>query len=539
MAAFPPFRLPAPPRGDRPGAPAPAARGTVYLVGAGPGDPGLLTLRGLELLSTADLVLHDELVHPILLRLLAPGAEARHVGKRGNDPGAKQLKQEAIDRMIVEEAQRGRSVVRLKGGDPFLFGRGSEECEALVRAGIAFEIVPGVTSPLAAAAYAGVSLTHRDLASSVTFVSGTTRHGAAFDFTRLRDVGGTICVLMGLARLAEIARALVDQAALDLATPAMAIQSGTLPAQRVVEGTLADLAERVAAAALVTPVLVVVGEVVRLRASLRWFDTRPLFGKRVLVPRAEHQAAATSAMLRARGAQPVEVPLLEMAPAPDAERLARAVREAHGYDLVAFTSENGVRAFFDVAAALALDARLFQRARVAAIGDGTAAALAAQGIVADVVPGVFKGEALAEACIADLARRGGAAGARVLVPRARVAREVFPETLRAAGATVDVVPAYETRALGPSRADELATMFEQREIDVVLLASSSTVTSLCDALGDRARALLTGVTLASIGPITTETAASRGLDVAVTAESSTIAGLLTALEQELTGAGRV
>lgn len=255
MVSKTPFVLPA----------APARKGTVYLVGAGPGDPRLLTQRGFELLATADLVLHDELVHPVLLRAARPGAEIRYVGKRGSEPAEKQLKQDAIDRMLVDEAKAGRSVVRLKGGDPFLFGRGSEECEALSRAGVPFEVVPGVTSPLAAAAYAGVSLTHRDLASSVTFVSGVTRRGEAFDFSRLRGLGGTLVVLMGLGRLREIARALVEQAGRDPKTPALAIQSGTLPAQRSIEGTLETIADRVEAAALRTPVLAVIGEVVGLR----------------------------------------------------------------------------------------------------------------------------------------------------------------------------------------------------------------------------------------------------------------------------------
>ncbi|MBL9025962.1 MAG: uroporphyrinogen-III C-methyltransferase [Myxococcales bacterium] len=513
---------------------APARKGTVYLVGAGPGDPRLLTQRGLELLSTADVILHDELIHPVLLRAARADAEVRHVGKRGSEPAAKQLKQDEIDRMIVAEAQAGRSVVRLKGGDPFLFGRGSEECEALARAGVPFEVVPGVTSPLAAAAYAGVSLTHRDLASSVTFVSGTTRHGEAFDFSRLRGLGGTLVVLMGLGRLREIARALVEQAGRSPETPALAIQSGTLPWQRSVEGTIVDIAERVEAAKLKTPVLAVIGEVVSLRQTIRWFDAWPLFGKRVLVGRAEHQAEGTSALLRARGAEPFELPLIRIQPPATLEPLARCVTEASTYDLVAFTSENGVRAFFEAARAARRDARVFGKARIAAIGEGTAAALAERGIVADVVPAVFRGEALAAACIADLeTTRGTARGARVLVPRATVAREIFPETLRAAGAEVDVVFAYETKAIEPERAAELRRAFERGELDVVLLTSSSMASSLCDALGEGAGAILERALVASIGPITTKTAEGRGLRVRVTAGVSTIEGLVEAVERHI------
>lgn len=517
-------------------APVPAARGTVYLVGAGPGDPRLLTQRGYELLASADIVLHDELVHPVLLRHVKHGAETRNVGKRGRAPAAKQLRQEAIDRMLVEEAQLGKSVVRLKGGDPFLFGRGSEECEALAREGVPFEVVPGVTSPLAAAAYAGVSLTHRDLASSVTFISGTTRHGEVFDFSRLRGLGGTLVVMMGLGRLREIASGLMDDAGRDPATPALAIQSGTLPWQRTVEGTLEDIADKVERAGLRTPVLAVVGEVVGLREKIRWFDEWPLFGKRVLVGRAEHQAEAASALLRSRGADPIEMPLLEIAPPADPARLVRAVQEAWSYDLVAFTSENGVSAFFGAASEAGLDARAFGRARVAAIGEGTATALATHGIRADVVPSVFRGEALATACLADLeAKRGNAAGARVLVPRATVAREVLPDMLRAAGARVDVVFAYETVKLGPDRAAGLRRAFEEDGVDVVLLTSSSTATALCDALGPSAPNILERTLLASIGPITTKTAVERGLRVGVTATVSTVQGLLEDVERHLVG----
>lgn len=516
---------------DGPKGVVPAVRGTVYLVGAGPGDPGLLTRRGYELLASADLVLHDELVHPLVLTKARPDAEVRNVGKRGSEPSAKQLRQDSIDRMLVEEAKSGRSVVRLKGGDPFLFGRGSEECEALRRAGIPYEIVPGVTSPLAAAAYAGISLTHRDLASSVLFVSGTTREGAAYDFGRLKGLGGTVCVLMGLARAKEIAKSMVDRAGRDPATPVAAIQSGTLPTQRVVTGTLADIADRIEQAKLRSPVLLVVGEVVALRDRLAWFDARPLFGKRVLVARAAHQAETTAMQLRGRGAEPVELPLLEMGPAPDAAALDAAVLAAGTYDLVAFTSENGVRVFFDVTSRQGRDARVLGGARVAAIGDGTSAALARRGIRADVVPEVFRGEALAAACIADLeAVRGKVAGARVLLPRAAVARDVFPDVLREAGATVDVVAAYETRDLSRARAGAIASAIDSRALDIVLLTSSSMANAFADALGDRANELSSRVLVASIGPITTDTAKARGLAVAVTATTSTLPGLIDALE---------
>ena len=274
--------------------------GTVYLVGAGPGDPDLVTVRGLELLEAADVVLHDELVPPELLARV-PSARLEYVGKRGTDPAEKQLKQSVIDERMIALARTGKNVVRLKGGDPFLFGRGSEEAQALAAAGIPFEVVPGVTSPLAAAAYAGISLTHRDMASSVVFLSGTTRAKADFDFAELSGHTGSVVILMGLARLRSLASALVSQASRSPATPTAVIQSATRPDQRVVVGTLADIADRVRDAGIGTPALVIVGEVVRLRETMSWFERRPLFGRRVLVPRSESQASRTSALVRRRG----------------------------------------------------------------------------------------------------------------------------------------------------------------------------------------------------------------------------------------------
>lgn len=517
-----------------------ARPGVVYLVGAGPGDPGLVTVRALELLATADVVLHDELVPASLLERVRPDAELRWVGKRGHRPDQKQSKQHEIDAQLVALARAGKAVVRLKGGDPFLFGRGSEEAETLAREGIGFEVVPGVTSPLAAAAYAGISLTHRELASSVTFLSATTRDGSRYDARRLAGLrGGTLCILMGLHALEPFLRELVELAGLDPTTPVAVVSAGTRPRQRVIEGTLADVAARVAAAALPTPALAIVGDVASLRGQLRWFDRWPLFGKRVLVTRAEHQAPTTAALLARRGAEPIVVPTIRLDAAPDPERVARAVAELGTYDLVAFTSENGVRRFVDAMRAAGRDARAFGRARIAAIGDGTARALAAIGVVADVVPASFVGEALADAILADLGRLGGAtgdatvAGRRVLLPRALVARETVPERLRAAGVAVDVVPVYVTRPPGDEARAALRSRFEDGGIDVVLLTSSSTADNLCDLLGEDAAALLAPCTVASIGPITTRTAERRGLRVDVTAEESTVPSLVRAIETTL------
>jgi uroporphyrinogen III methyltransferase/synthase len=513
-----------------------AQPGTVYLVGAGPGDPELLTRRGAALLATADVVLHDELVHPALLTLVRAGTEVRSVGKRGGESSEKQAKQGEIDAALVALARAGRRVVRLKGGDPFLFGRGSEEAEALAHAGVPFEVVPGVTSPLAAAAYAGISLTHRDLASSVTFVSGTTRAGRPFDFREIAGVSGTICVLMGMRRIEEVVLGLIDGARKDAATPSAVIHWGTRAEQRTVTGRLDEIATRARAAGMQNPALIVVGAVTGLRDTIRWFDNRPLFGKRVLVTRAEGQAEETARLVRGRGAEPIVFPTIVLRDAPDQARVGQAVRELGSYDLVVFTSENGVARFFARMHQETRDTRAFGQARVAAIGSGTAATLGLHGITADIVPDDFVGEALANAILEALGGSGTRADGsrvRVLIPRALAAREVVPERLRAAGCEVDVVAVYETVGPPPERRDELLRLLEERRVDVVMLTSSSTATHLCDLLGERAAELLSSALIASIGPITTETAKRRGLDVAVTAEGSTIAGLLAAIEAHL------
>ncbi|MFO0586468.1 MAG: uroporphyrinogen-III C-methyltransferase [Polyangiaceae bacterium] len=513
-----------------------AQPGTVYLVGAGPGDPELLTLRGATLLATADVVLHDELVHPAALARVRPDAEVRFVGKRGGDKIEKQARQEEIDRALVDLAKQGLRVVRLKGGDPYLFGRGSEEAEALARAGVPFEVVPGVTSPIAAAAYAGISLTHRDLASSVTFVSGTTRAGRPFDFAEIAGVSGTICVLMGMRRIEDVTRGLVTDARRDPATPTAVIENGTRSEQRTVTGRLDEIAAKARALGMANPAMIVVGAVTTLRDTIRWFDKNPLFGRRVLVVRAEGQAEGAARLVRRRGAEPISFPAIVLQPPPDPDRVTRAIRELGAYDLVAFTSENGVARFLDRLREEGLDARAFGRAKIAAIGSGTAASLAPYGLVPDIVPKDFVGEALAKAILDALGGSGekpDGSRVRVLIPRALVAREVVPDALRAAGCDVDVVPVYETVAPPKERREALRALLEAGRVDVVMLTSSSTVTHLAELIGDDATTLLAPVLLASIGPITTETARKRGLTVAVTAEVSTIPGLITAIEAHL------
>lgn len=499
-----------------------AARpGWVYLIGAGPGDPALITVRGAELVSTADVVLHDELVDREALRHARNDADVRSVGKRGGDPDSRNEKQQTINEQVVALAQAGKSVVRLKGGDPFLFGRGAEEAAALRQAGVPFEVVPGISSPLGATAYAGIPLTDRQHASSVTMVTAVTRDGADFDFARLRGLDGTLCVFMGVRRLQRICRQLVIDAGRDAATPAAVVEWISYPKQRVVQGTLADVAELATVADLGAPSLLIVGEVAGLRAELSWFDRQPLFGQRVLVTRPAHQIAPTAVMLRRRGAQPIPFPTIALEPSPDPGRVRRAVDELDGYDLVAFTSDNGVQHFWRAIEDAGRDARAFGRARIAAIGPATAAGLRRHGLRADLVAETFVAEQLAETIVGELSP-----GARVLLPRAEIAREVLPEMLRAAGMTVDVVAVYRTVTASPEH--RLAALLD--EIDVITLTSSSTVDKLVELLGEDAPRLLAGKVLASIGPITTKTAEDHGLTVAVTATVSTSPGLIEALE---------
>ncbi|MFW6050523.1 MAG: uroporphyrinogen-III C-methyltransferase [Myxococcota bacterium] len=500
--------------------------GKVYLVGAGPGDPELITTRGLRHLRAADVVLYDALVHPDQLKQCRPDAERVFVGKRA---GRKSERQEIINRHMVRAARAGKRVVRLKGGDPYLFGRGSEEAEALAAEGIAFEVVPGVPSPMAAAAYTGISLTHRDLASSIAYVTATEspeKDRSAHDWSKLATATQTLVLFMGLRKLEILMQLLVDHGR-DAETPAAVVQWASLPRQRTVVGTVGDIAARVREAGIEMPALTIVGDAVRLREQLRWFDARPLFGRRVLVTRPVHQAGSLSQLLRDEGAEPVEAPTIRILPPEDAAALRRAVASLASYGWVVFTSKNGVEAFFGELARQGGDARRLGGARVIAIGPKTAQALEACGVRPDRVPDEYRGEAVADEVLADLG--GAPETARVLVPRAREARAVLPERLRAAGARVDVVEAYRTVPPTDEDAARLRALFDEGALDVVTFTSSSTVRNLVDALGPGAAERIGAVTVASIGPITTETARQLGLRVDVTAEQYTTADLVQAL----------
>ena len=500
--------------------------GKVYLVGAGPGDPGLITVRGLELLSRADAVLYDALAHPALLDA-CPNAEKRNVGKRfGQDSAV----QQAINAELIVLARAGKRVVRLKGGDPLLFARGAEELQALREAGIAFEIVPGVSSPLAASAYSGIPLTHRELSSSVTFITGSDREGKEWSpasWQKLATATDTICIFMGMRRIEEIMQAIIAGGR-NAETAVAVVQWAARPEQRVVSGSLDTIAARVRAEGITNPAVIIVGEVVALREQLRWFDNRPLFGKSLLVPRPAEQGRVTAAAIRARGANARLLPAIEIRDPADPVPLRRAIAELSSFDWVLFTSANGVTRFTRALSAAGLDARAFARAKIGAIGPKTATALESFGLRADALAEEFIGEGLARAVLA------GGVPKRVLLARAQVARDALPDLLREAGALVEVVPVYETVAADTGEA--LRAHFERAEIDVALFTSSSTVNAVVDTLGPRAAELLSRVTVASIGPITSQTLRERGVRADVVATIFTVDGLLDALEKHFSSA---
>lgn len=493
-----------------------ARAGIVYLVGAGPGDPGLMTVRSLELIATADVIFYDRLIPPGALSGARKDAELVYVGKQ---PGMPSVPQEEIGERLIEAAGAGKNVVRLKGGDPFVFGRGGEEGEALREAGVEFEVVPGITAGVAATAYAGIPVTHRDDASAVAFVTGhedPAKGESALDWKALAAFPGTLIFYMGVKRLAENAAALIE-AGREADEPAAAIERGTWPRQRTVTATLGTIAEAVERGEIGAPALIVVGSVAQRREQLAWLERRPLHGRRVVVTRARAQASSLAATLRDLGADVIELPAIRIEPRIETEEVRKAIAALNDYSLVCLTSPNGVRLLFEAMQAAGCDARAFAGATVAAIGPGTARALAKRGIVADVVPERFVAEALVEALAGFEVE-----GRPVLVARAAEARDVLPDALRERGAEVDVVALYETVREQPDPEQVEAA----QSADYVTFTSSSTVTNLTEALGDR---FPTAARVVSIGPVTSKAARAAGLRVDAEAERHDIDGLIAAL----------
>ncbi len=495
--------------------------GTVYLVGAGPGDPGLMTRRSLELIAAADAIVHDRLIPEGALDGARADAERHYAGKA---PGDVAMSQDEINALLVELASRHETVVRLKGGDPFVFGRGGEEAEALVGAGVPFEVVPGVTAAIAAAAYAGIPLTHRAEASAVALVTGhedPIKDESELDWEFLAAFPGTLAIYMGVRRLAPIAERLIA-AGRDRDEPALIVERGTLARQRVVEGTLATIAERAAEERIEAPALTVIGRVARLRETLAWLEHRPLHGRRVVVTRARAQASGLAARLHGLGAEVIEAPAIRIVPRPVEGEIADAMARIGEYALVCLTSPNGAALLFDALAASGRDARALAGTTVAAIGPGTAAALREHGIEPDVLPERSIAEALLEALAGVDVR-----DERVLVARAAEARDVLPDGLAERGANVDVIALYDTEReeIDDASAERISTA------DYVTFTSSSTVRFFCEALGGADRVPGTA-RVVSIGPVTSETARELGLEVHVEAERHDIEGLVAALVED-------
>ena len=501
-----------------------AARpGTVYLVGAGPGDPGLLTLRGLELLRSADAVLYDRLVDQRILSFTSGRTEVIFVGKW---PNGESNAQEGITAEMVRRARLGQTVVRLKGGDPFVFGRGGEEAQALAGADIPFEVVPGVTSAIAVPAYAGIPVTHREVASSFTVVSGSEDPGkeeSLVDWKALAASGGTLVLLMGWESLGRIGRTLKENG-MPVDTPAALIQWGTRPGQRVVEGTLDTVLDLGREAGLEPPIVAVFGPAVALRSEIRWFDNRPLSGKRIMVTRARTQISATADLLSREGAEVIELPSIRIVPPDDATPLKLAAQGLASYKWVVFTSVNGVDAFWGALEEIGLDSRAFAGVKVAAIGPATAESLARRGIHADRMPSEYISESVVESLQEHIEP-----GDRVLLPRAAEGRNALVEGLQKLGAEVEHVVTYKTLASEESKQEALA-LLKQGAVDAVTFTSSSTVLSLVSILGGDI-SLLQQPAIACIGPVTAATAAGLGLKVAVQAREYTIAGLVEALKE--------
>ncbi len=494
--------------------------GSVYLVGAGPGDPDLITVAGLNALRAAEVVVYDRLLAPALLREAPATALLIDAGKA---PGAHTLGQDGINAVLAEHASLGRTVVRLKGGDPFMFGRGGEEALYLRERGIPFRIVPGVTSAIAAPAFAGIPVTHRGIAGSVLIATGheaAAGAGASFDWNAVAYAADTLVFLMGVERLAEITRHLLA-AGRPAEQPAALVRWGSTPEQVVLTGTVGTIAAAAEASGLKAPATLVIGEVVRLRDGIAWFETQPLFGARVLVTRTRERASGLVQRLRALGALPLKFPAISFEPLADTALLDAALSALPAYDWAIFTSQTAVGAVFERLQAAGRDARAFAGVRLCAVGPATARSLTEHGLKADLVPQRFTAEAALEALVGE-----GVQGRRLLLPQADIARPDLADSLNSAGATVTSVAAYRTRG-GHGRGEELARLLAGG-VDVVSFSSSSTVTHLLEALNGDTTAL-NGALIASIGPATSETARAAGLRVDMEAAPHTIDGLVTAL----------
>jgi uroporphyrinogen III methyltransferase/synthase len=496
----------------------------VYLVGAGPGDPGLITLKGLECIANSDVIIYDYLASPTLLKHAPPNAELIYVGKRG---GSHTLSQDKINLLIVEKAKEGATVTRLKGGDPFIFGRGGEEAEVLSKVGIAFEIVPGVTSAIAAPAYAGIPLTHRKFTPTLAFVTGhedPTKAESGIDWASLAKGIGTVVFFMGVKNLPHITRQLIINGR-PPDTPIALVRWGTTARQVTVTGTLETIVERTEKAKLKAPAIIVVGDVVNLRETLQWFESRPLLGKRIVVTRARKQASELVKRLSDLGGEVIECPTIKIVRPEDWMPLDRAIKRLSTYDWLIFTSVNGVNFFFKRLFDSGRDARALSRIRTSVIGPATAKRLLDFGIKSDIVPDSYRAESIVAAFSKEYVQ-----GKKILLPRAKEARPILPVELAKMGADIDEVIAYGTVS-DRENADRLVQYLEEGSVDLLTFTSSSTVRNFKELLPAEHFEELTGnVTIACIGPITADTARELGFNVHLVAKSFTIPGLCDAIE---------
>lgn len=510
-------------------------KGVVYLVGAGPGDPKLITLRGLEAIQRADVVVYDRLASPVLLKHMKAGAEKIFVGKL---PDKHMMKQEEINQLLVDLALQGKTVTRLKGGDPSVFGRVGEEAELLADNGIKFEIVPGITSAIAVPAYAGIPVTHRDFTSSFAIVTGheyKNKTYSSVNWENLSQASGTLIFLMGVANLEQICNQLI-QGGKSPETPVALIRWGTWMEQETLTGTLMDIVGKVRAANFQSPAVTIVGEVVKLRDKLSWFEKKPLFGRRVLVTRARSQASDLVSQIDELGGEAVEFPVIrtQQTTDPDAQALRDdAISSLEQFDWIMFTSVNGVEFFFQRMRELRKDIRSLANARIAAVGPKTAEALDERGLMIESIPSRYQGDALPEALAAKLQP-----GQRVLLPAADIARDALPNKLKELGLHVTKIDMYET-VLETNGGEEIIELLQQGKIHIVTFTSSSTVTNLLRALKELGRQepveLLRGCSIACIGPLTAQTALEAGLHVDYTAKEATVSSLVASLYQHNSG----
>ncbi len=496
-------------------------KGKVYLVGAGPGDPGLLTLKAKKVLEEADVVIYDYLANKRFLNFCKEATEKIYVGKKG---GAHTLPQEEINKLLVKKAKEGKTVVRLKGGDPFLFGRGGEEAEALVEEGIPFEVIPGITSAIAVPAYAGIPVTHRNYTSTLAIITGHEAEGkeeSKIDFSALAKIGSLV-FLMGVKNLPYIVKRLIEEGK-SPDTPVAVIQWGTLSKQKTAEGTLENIEERVKEKGITAPAIIIVGEVVKLREKFNWFETKPLFGKKIIVTRTREQASKLVEKLEDLGADCYEIPTIKIEPIKD-EKITETLNQISRYDWIVFTSQNGVSVFFKHLWKLSKDLRALGKSKIAVIGKATKKALEAFGVFPEVFPQKdYTQEGLVSA-FSNLDIRGKL----ILIPRAKEARDVLPEKLKEFGAKVEVLPIYETKPCEESK-EELKKALEEG-IDIITFTSSSTVKNFFKLLDKNWEGALKNAVFASIGPITSETLRKFGFEPHIEAEEYTIEGLVRAIK---------